>query len=29
VVPNERGRALVAYILARRQVPIQGYGGTP
>ncbi len=29
VVPNARGRALVAYLLARRQVPIQGYGGTP
>jgi cytochrome c oxidase cbb3-type subunit II len=27
VVPNARGRALVAYVLARRQVPIQGYGG--
>jgi cytochrome c oxidase cbb3-type subunit 2 len=29
VVPNARGRALVAYLLARRQVPIQGYGGAP
>jgi len=29
VVPNARGRALVAYLLARRQVPIAGYGGTP
>jgi cytochrome c oxidase cbb3-type subunit 2 len=29
VVPNEHGRALVAYLLARRQVPIQGYGGAP
>jgi cytochrome c oxidase cbb3-type subunit 2 len=28
VVPNARGRALVAYLLSRRQVPIQGYGGT-
>jgi cytochrome c oxidase cbb3-type subunit 2 len=28
VVPNARGRALVAYLLARRQVPIEGYGGT-
>ena len=27
VVPNARGRALVAYLLARRQVPIEGYGG--
>jgi cytochrome c oxidase cbb3-type subunit 2 len=27
VVPNARGRALVAYLLARRQVPIKGYGG--
>ena len=27
VVPNARGRALVAYLLARRQTPIQGYGG--
>jgi cytochrome c oxidase cbb3-type subunit 2 len=29
VVPNARGRAMVAYILARRQVPIQGYGEAP
>ena len=27
VVPDTRGRALVAYLLSRRQVPIQGYGG--
>jgi len=27
VVPNARGRALVAYLLTRRQVPIEGYGG--
>jgi cytochrome c oxidase cbb3-type subunit 2 len=27
VVPNARGRALVAYLLARRQVAIEGYGG--
>jgi cytochrome c oxidase cbb3-type subunit 2 len=27
VVPNSRGRALVAYLLALRQVPIEGYGG--
>lgn len=27
VVPDARGRALVAYLLSRRQVPIQGYGG--
>jgi cytochrome c oxidase cbb3-type subunit 2 len=27
VAPNARGRALVAYLLARRQVPIEGYGG--
>jgi cytochrome c oxidase cbb3-type subunit 2 len=27
VVPNARGRALVAYLLALRQVPIEGYGG--
>jgi cytochrome c oxidase cbb3-type subunit 2 len=27
VVPNARGRALVAYLLARRQVPIAGYEG--
>ena len=27
VVPNARGRALVAYLLARRQAPIEGYGG--
>ena len=27
VVPNARGRALAAYLLARRQVPIEGYGG--
>jgi cytochrome c oxidase cbb3-type subunit 2 len=27
VVPNARGRALVAYLLGRRQVPIEGYGG--
>jgi hypothetical protein len=27
VVPNARGRALVAYLLARRQAPIKGYGG--
>jgi cytochrome c oxidase cbb3-type subunit 2 len=27
VVPNARGRALVAYLLSRHQVPIQGYGG--
>ena len=24
---SARGRALVAYLLARRQVPIAGYGG--
>lgn len=29
VVPNARGKALVAYLLGRRQVPIEGYGGTP
>jgi cytochrome c oxidase cbb3-type subunit 2 len=28
VVPDARGRALVADLLSRRQVPIQGYGGT-
>jgi cytochrome c oxidase cbb3-type subunit 2 len=28
VVPNARGRALVAYLLAQRQQPIEGYGGT-
>jgi cytochrome c oxidase cbb3-type subunit 2 len=27
VVPNQRGRALVAYLLKLRQVPIEGYGG--
>jgi cytochrome c oxidase cbb3-type subunit 2 len=27
VVPSERARALVAYLLARRQTPIEGYGG--
>ena len=27
VVPNQRGRALVAYLLELRQVPIEGYGG--
>ncbi len=27
VVPNQRGRALVAYLLHLRQVPIEGYGG--
>jgi cytochrome c oxidase cbb3-type subunit 2 len=27
VVPSEHAQALVAYLLARRQVPIQGYGG--
>jgi cytochrome c oxidase cbb3-type subunit 2 len=27
VVPSEHAQALVAYLLARRQVPIPGYGG--
>ena len=27
VVPNARGRALVAYLLAQRQLHIEGYGG--
>jgi cytochrome c oxidase cbb3-type subunit 2 len=29
VVPNARGRVLVAYLLARKQVPMEGYGGAP
>lgn len=29
VVPNARGRALVAYLLSRKQVPMDGYGGAP
>ncbi len=29
VVPNRRGRALVAYLLKLRQVPIDGFGGEP
>jgi cytochrome c oxidase cbb3-type subunit II len=29
VVPNARGRALVAYLLARQQAPIEGHGGAP
>jgi cytochrome c oxidase cbb3-type subunit 2 len=29
VVPNARGRVLVAYLLSRKQVPMEGYGGAP